>query len=190
VADEKSATNRPKEEDRLDPTVMFGGESGRIPTAAEVVAQTILQMVADGKRATARKQMERDAPLLDKHEPGDGMGIDVAAIVELARETEAIPDAFATPMAQLLRGTYAPEAKMDLVRAVRARPDDARTLRAALPEVAPAIGRIFGGLIDDALSLPPRKSGGGEGGRRSWALLVLLLVLAAAAVAYFVSMRG
>lgn len=172
------------DEDRLDPTIMFGAAGGRIPTAAEVVAQTILQMVADGKRATARKQMERDAPVLARHQRGEGVGIDVDAIVELARESEAIPDPFAIPMAQMLRATYAPEAKRELVQAVRAQPAMAKTVREALRSTAPALGRIFGGLIDDAMSLPRMSSTKpGAGRSRMWILLaVLLVVIAAAAV--------
>ena len=162
---------------------MFGHASGRIPTAAEIVAQTILQMVADGRRSTAKIQYERDAPVLARHEAGEGVGVDVDSIVELAREVEVIPDAFAVPMAQMLRVTYAPEAKRELVQAVREQPETAKRMREAMFSAAPAVARIFGGLIDDALSLPSRpaaKEGGGGG--RKWILLAVLLVLIAAAV--------
>src|SRR5688572_30753533 len=164
---------------------MFGAASGRIPTTAEVVAQTILQMVADGKRATAQKQMERDAPVLARHQPGEGVGIDVPAIVELARESELIPDVFAVPMAQMLRVTYAPEAKKELVQAVRQNAEAARRMREALRSAAPAIAKIFSGLIDDALSLPRLPSARQGASRTRLWILLAVLVLAIIAAAWF-----
>ena len=122
---------------------------GRAPQ--EIVAQTLLQMIGHGKRSAARTQLERDLPVLKQDQGGEGEGLDVEAIIELARETETVPDVFAVPMAQLLKGTYAPEARMDLARAVQAHHAKAKAMRDALPQAAPALARMFGDLLDHAV---------------------------------------
>lgn len=162
-----------------------------MPTPSEIAAQTLVEMLGSGRRAAAKTQMERDLPVLKTHEPVEGAGLNVPAIVELARETESIPDAFAMPMGQLLRGRYSPQAKMDLVRLVQADQAQAKAVRESLVNNAPALARMFSGLLDDALSLPARPAKTSRtGGSRTWLIVGVLVAVAVAAAAAFLATRS